>query len=59
MIKMKGHPNYLIRQKVLAIIENTLDCANTKYMADYKKTLMSYLGDKIPNIKLKAIKILG
>ncbi len=59
MIKIKGHPNYLIRQKVLLIIENTLECATTKYLTDYKKTMMSYLGDRIPNIKLKTMKILG
>ena len=40
-------------------MENTLECANTKYLTDYKKTFMSYLGDRIPNVKLKAIKILG
>ena len=40
------------------IIENTLDCANTKYLVDYKKIMIQYLNDRIPNIKLKALKVL-
>ena len=32
IIKIKGHPSYLIRQKLLMIIEKTLDVATLKYM---------------------------
>ena len=57
--KLKNHPSYLIRQKILMIIEKSLEYSTNRYISEYRKILTNYLGDPIPNIKLKALKIVS
>ena len=49
----------MIRQKILMIIEKSLEYCSNKYISEYRKILTNYLADPIPNIKLKALKIVG
>ena len=41
------------------IIEKSLEYSSNKYISEYRKILTNYLGDPIPNIKLKALKIVS
>ena len=49
--------SYLIRQKLLRVIEKTIDYVSSQTMNEYRKVLAVLLSDKIPNIRLLALKI--
>ena len=49
--------SYLIRQKLLRVIEKTIDYVSSQTMNEYRKVLSVLLSDKIPNIRLLALKI--
>lgn len=59
LMKLKVSSSYLVRMKLLQVIEKTMDCGNQKYTGEYKKILSNLLTDNIPNIKLKIVKILS
>lgn len=59
ILKFKDEVSYLVRQQLLLIIENTVDSVSPATLADYKKVTAILLADKIPNVKLSALKIIA
>jgi hypothetical protein len=58
LVKLKYHTSYLIRQKLLQIIDLTTAATTAKYLNDYKKIVLGMLSDPVPNIKIKCLKVL-
>lgn len=56
LLKSKDDPNYLIRQRVIGIISETVDNVSIPWMTIYSKTIGGLLSDRIPNIRVLALK---
>ena len=58
LVKLKYHTSYLIRLKLLQIIDQTTAATTTKYLNDCKKIMLGMLSDPVPNVKLRSLKVL-
>lgn len=48
-----------MRQKLLHIIEQTVDSVDPATLGEYKKVVASFLADRIPNIRVLALKVIS
>jgi len=46
----------LIRQRIVAIINETVDGMSVPWLANYRKIIAEMLVDKVPNIRMLALK---
>lgn len=56
---ISSHTNYLIRQKILVIVDETSQNVGRPVISDYKIFVASMLGDKIPNIRAMGMKVVA
>ena len=59
VLKLKDEVSYLMRQKLLHIIDQTADSVAPATLGEYKKVVGSFLADRIPNIRVLALKVLS
>lgn len=55
-MKLKDDSSYLIRQRVIAMVNETVDHVSSTWLANYRKIMGEMLADKIPNIRMLALK---
>ena len=55
-MKSKDEPNYLIRQRIIYIINETAEFVSLAWLGNYRKVVGEMLADKIPNIRMLALK---
>ena len=56
MMKSKDEPNYLIRQRIIHIINETVEFVSLAWVGNYRKVIGEMLADKIPNIRMLALR---
>jgi uncharacterized protein YchJ len=56
IVKAKEDISYLIRQRVINIINETVDYVSPTWQSTYAKIISSLLSDKTPNIRVLALK---
>lgn len=56
LVRLKDEPNYLIRQRIISIISETVDSVSVPWLANYRKIIVEMLTDKVPNIRMLALK---
>ena len=55
----KDNISYIKKQNLLEIIEKTSNCVSDKTLKDtYQTTVVSYINDKVPNVRLKTMQVL-
>ena len=55
----KENQGYIKKQNLLDIIEKTAHNVSDKALKDtYQSTIMSYITDKVPNVRVKSIQVL-
>ena len=57
LLRLKDEVSYLMRQKLLNIIDQTADHVSAATLSEYKKIVGSFLMDRIPNIRVSALKV--
>lgn len=51
--------SYIKKQNLLDIIEKTSSCVSDKTLKEtYQSTIISYINDKVPNVRLKTIQVI-
>lgn len=59
MSKIINSNNYLIRQKILVIIDKTANNVGRSVLSEYLHVVTTLLSDKTPNIRMLAMKVAG
>lgn len=59
MFASRDNISYIKKQNLLDIIEKTSNCVSDKALKEtYQATCISYIADKVPNVRLKTMQVI-